>query len=768
MSDPTPTFYTYTITLPKGTTWDAHRAHQFTEQMLFAFPALALRIIATQIGIEWQIVDLVERLPGAVESAIRASYPEAQVRVAPFGDGEWTDQPFSRYVIKYQYKVPLFVAPIQYVTDLPGPDPLASLTEAMSNLREGERIVYTIIVGGFAQNAYREGQKLIEAPVYTGGFFGLLFPPKAERYVPALQKVMNAKLQQRLYNALVFIQIDAADPARLESLIIIDNQMVHFDRSEFNGLCWIDDLDGDQGGMVEVTGSEKDLQTSAIGLYALAINAAQPNHHLLKLHKAMRLVLEPREVASLWHLPHEGCSAPTIVWAQPQVRLPARLMGRTEGVCIGVNPYAGKNEPVYIPDRGGHVSIVGKTGVGKSTLMHQLVHQDIAAGRGVAVIDPNGTLARDILRFSIPKAREQDVLVLDLANDAYPPPMNLLAVPPGVDHGSAAGQVMAVLNTLYDEFQKAQTVADTAWATLCTVLADDTPTIRDLVRVLTNSDYRERLVSQVENPAVQEFWERFDGGRGQQEQLIRPIMWRMRGFYGNGALYPVLCHPDRIDIPSLIAHNKILLVSLKTDESRIPSREQRLLGAALMSQLQLAVLGRPAGSTPYYLYIDEVQHFVTTPLETVLSEARKFGLCLTLANQYLRQLTGNTFDALMGNIGTLVTFQCGLDDAKALAPYMLPGFDAEALINLNKYEATVKTRYNEETQPAFSLHTNALLVTEADLPKAIAREQHLRALSIARYTPKSRADVLQWLKERYPVPAKTADVSANISYYDQS
>ncbi|MHB8625511.1 MAG: type IV secretory system conjugative DNA transfer family protein [Aggregatilineales bacterium] len=767
MRNSTLTFYTYTITLPKGTAWDAPRAHQFTEQMLFAFPALAFRIIATQSGIEWQIVDLIERMPGAVESAIRASYPEAQVRVEPFGEGEWTDQPFSRYVIKYQYKVPLFVAPIQYVTDLTGPDPLASLTEAMSNVREGERIVYTVIVAGFADTAYREGQKLIEAPVYTGGFMGLLFPPKVERYVPALQKVMNAKLQQRLYNALVFIQIDSPDPTRLESLLVIDKQMVHFDRSEFNGLCWLDDQRDNPGGIVRVNGSETDLQTSAIGLYALSINAARPDQHLLNLRKAMRLVLEAREVASLWHLPHERCTAPTIGWAHPQVRLPARLMGRTEGVCIGVNPYAGKSEPVYIPDRSGHVSIVGKTGVGKSTLMHQLVHQDIASGRGVAVIDPNGALVRDILRFSIPTAREHDVVVLDLANDAYPPPMNLLAVPPGVDHGSAAGQVMGVLNTLYDEFHEAQTVADTAWATLCTVLADDTPTIRDLVRVLTNSEYRERLVSQVENPAVQEFWERFDGSRGQQEQLVRPIMWRMRGFYGNSALYPVLCHPDRIDIPSLIAHNNILLVSLKTDESRIPSREQRLLGAALMSQLQLAVLGRPAGSTPYYLYIDEVQHFVTTPLETVLSEARKFGLCLTLANQYLRQLTGNTFDALMGNIGTLVTFQCGLDDAKALAPYMLPGFDAEALINLNKYDAAVKLRYNDETQPAFSLHTNLPLVSEPDLPTAIAREQYLRTLSIARYTPKSRADVMHWLKERYPVSGKAADVSASISYYDQ-
>ncbi len=758
------TLFKYTIALPKGSAWDAKRAHQFMEQLLFAFSTLSFRIMATQQAIEWQIIDLMERPSSGIENAIRASYPDAQVSVEPFGTNEWSQEPFARCLIKYQYSTPLFVAPIQYVTDLTGPDPLASLTEAMSDLRDGERIIYTLIIVGFAKDAYAEGMKLIERLVYTGGLLGLAFPVKVERYVPALQKVLLAKLQQRLYQALVFIQINVPDPARFESLLTVDNQMVNFDRADFNGLHWIDD----GSGIFAVQGAEIDLQTSAIGQFALLSNATRHDRQMQTLRQAMRLVMEPKELASLWHLPHNKFSAPTIAWSQPQIRIPARLIGQKKGICLGVNRYASREEAVFVHDRSGHVSLIGKSGVGKSTLLHGMIHQDIANGEGVALIDPHGDLARDVLRWSIPQGREHDVVILDLANEVNPPPMNLLSASDRVERSSAAGQIMALLNTLYDDFREAPTVADTLWATLVTVLADPSPTVRDVVRVLTDPRYRNTLLAGVENAAVQEFWERFEEGRGQQEQLIRPITWRLRAFYGNTLLYPVLCHPDRLDMAALIARKKILLISLKTDEARIPSREQHLLGAALMSQLQLAVLGRPAGSTPYYLYIDEVQHFVTTPLETVLSEARKFGLSLTIANQYLRQLTGSTLDALLGNIGALITFQCGLDDAKALAPYMAPGFDADALINLNKYQAAVKVRYKDETQPAFSLHASAPLVNERALPASIQREAYLRKLSISRYTPKNRAEIMDWLNERYTRTNKPSGTDTSIRFYDES
>lgn len=343
------------------------------------------------------------------------------------------------------------------------------------------------------------------------------------------------------------------------------------------------------------------------------------------------------------------------------------------------------------------------------------------------------------------------MILLDLANEDCPPPLNLLAHVPQVERGNVAGRLMAVLTTLYDDFKDAQTVPDTLWSALVTLLYDDTPTVRDIARLFHDPVYRTGLLTKLDNEAALEFWERYELlSHAQQEQLVRPLLWRMRAFYGNAVLYPMLCHPDTLDFPTLIAQHKILLISLKADEARIPAREQQLIGMAVLSQLQQAVMGRAAGSTPYYLYVDEVQHFVTTSLETLFAEARKFGLTLTLANQYLKQLAGTLLDALLGNIGALIVFQCGLDDAKALAPYFAPGFDAERLINLNKYEAAVKLRFHEETQPAFSLHTLPPLLRTPIPPQAIAREHQLRYLSMQHYTPKSRADVLAWLHARYP------------------
>lgn len=261
--------------------------------------------------------------------------------------------------------------------------------------------------------------------------------------------------------------------------------------------------------------------------------------------------------------------------------------------------------------------------------------------------------------------------------------------------------------------------------------------------------YRERLLSQVTNVAALEYWERFSQQTGSKDQFIRPVLWRLRALYGNSVLYPIVCHPRTLDFASLIAQNKIVLLSLKADERRIPLREQHLIGLILLTQIQQAVMARRPGSTPYYLYVDEVQHFVTTTFDTLLSEARKYGLSLTTANQYFKQLAGNTLDAIIGNVGTMIVFQTGLDDAKLLAPYLSPGFDDDHLMHLNAYEAAIVTRYKTQSLPAFSLKTHAPLSLGVPQGKADARERYIRHLSRRTYTPTSRAEVLNWLLQRY-------------------
>jgi len=648
-----------------------------------------------------------------------------------------------------------FIAPIRYVTDVKAQDPLVAVTQAMSQLLPGERIFYTLIVLRFANNAYKEGHERITVKDRSRrGLWGVLRPIERQRYVRETQRVFQTRLQQYLYQCLLIIQLDALNYERLGVLMVVDNQTVNFGTEQFNSLHWIDDHP--QQHFVDIATPQIDVATSALGLYT-TFAIPKPSPEMQKLRKAMRLVLEPKEIATLWHLPHQGFSAPTITWSRPQVRLPNDAGGKREGICLGINEYAGRNELVYMPlkDRSGHISVIGKAGVGKSTFLHQLIHQDIMQNRGVAVIDPHGTLVRDILRVSIPPTRDKDVVVLDLANEAYPPPMNLLTVPVGIARGNAASLVMAVVKKFYEGFEGR--MADTLWAALITIMEDDTPTVRDVSRLFRDPTYRARLVAKLKNIMAEDFWADFEQqSDGQQEQMSYPVKQRMRAFYGSEVLYPVMCHPQSLNFASLIAQNKILLISLKADESRVPESEQRLLGSALMSQLQLAIMGRKTVPSTFYLYVDEAQYFVTTPLNTILSESRKFGLSLVLANQYLKQLVGDTLDAVMGNIGAMVVFQCGLEDARAIAPYMAPGFDAEALINLDKYEAAVKMRFADRTQPAFSLSLRDPLLPEGSLTNALTRENYLRQLSIKNYTPKSRAEVLAWLEHRYPRPTTSS------------
>ncbi|MBE7512751.1 MAG: DUF87 domain-containing protein [Anaerolineales bacterium] len=714
-------------------------------QIISGFNSLTFRIMATTDTMVWQVLDFDSGDAHALENAIRASYPEINVEVEEFGAGELPDEyPISRIVLKYQQMMETFLAPIVYANDITSPDPLSHIAEIMGNLRQGERIMYYLFVWGGAPEAYKQGEKHLTRNIYDGTLTGFVDPYRTDKYSGELSRVCRGKLSQRLYHASVFIQLDTPDPQRVNALLTIDNQMVSFDRPQFGALGWISD--GQK--IFTVTDHNAEWDTSALGQFATIVTKEDGLFRKNKLKEQIDLILEPRELASLWHLPHDEFTAPTIVWSYGNVRIPAVLRTKTEGVCVGVNRFAGRDEPIYIPDRSGHISIIGQSGVGKSNLMHHLIHQDIANGCGVVVIDPHGQLVSDTLRYSIPVHREKDVIVLDIADEAYPVPLNLLAVPAGMDRGNAAGQLMGVLDRLYD-FNSTPTVADAMSASLVALLHDEQATIRDVGRLFRDESYRGRLMDKLTNVAALEFWERFTEQKSGRDQIIRPVLWRLRALYGNSFLYPILCHPDTLDLTSIVANNKILLVSLKADEARIPMREQHLLGLILLTQLQQTLMVRPKESEMFYLYVDEVQHFVTTTFETLLSEARKNKVSLTTANQYLKQLAGDMLDAIFGNVGTTIAFQTGLVDSKLIEPYFAPGFDAEHLMHLNKYEAAITTRYKSQSLTAFSMQTLAPLSGRISLSKAQEREQYLRALSRKHYIPKTRDEVLAWLASRY-------------------
>lgn len=737
--------------------WNDEASRRFVEQLIFTFPALVFRIYADHQTILWQLVDLTRNPDkGILERLIRSSYANAEIEIARFKPGD-VETPFFRYVCQY-HQPNMFVAPIQYVDDLRRFDPIDALAQAMNDLQAGERVIYTLGLLGNASDAYERGERMItQSTIHPLQFLSregvedavakvVTGQTRVEKYVSQDQHVLQGKLREKLYYATVMIQVDAPDPERLiELLVSMDTQMSHFTRMPYNALQWVDRSLERYTTLVE--NARQNASQSAIGIYRRRADN-------LGGDLPPRLILESRELAAIWHLPHEGCSASRIAWASDVVAVSESVARSDQGIVLGLAKYQGGEKPVRLPstDRVTHVNIVGRTGTGKSTFMHHLIRQDIAAGHGVAVIDPHGKLVGDILQISIPEERIDDVVLLDLANRSYPPPMNPLS---GVIGYSGVMGVVGVIERLFEGTEQAARMSSFLRVALLLLQNQPQATMRDVSRIFMDDVFREHLLDVCDNPEVQDFWDyQFSrASKGFQHQVAEPIINRIRPFYGNMALYPVLCHPDALDFRQIIADKKILLISLQVNSDDVPEQEQNLIGTLLVSRLQSSGMQEGANE-PFFVYIDEVQRFATTSLDVMFSESRKYGLSLTVANQFLGQLEGKTLDSVMGNVGTSVVFRCSPQDTRTLAAYMKPEYDASGLLNLDRFQAAVKMQVGDKTQPAFTLMT----LPPLDVPENSAEhEARIREASIQNYTPRSKNEVMDWLRKRYPRRGSSSD-----------
>ncbi len=748
----------YRIKVPKGTVWQPERALSLIEHILATLGRTTFQIVAQEGRVFWQLVDIQGGwTPSVITKAICSIYPEAEVEVLSYKPPE-VAAPFERQVVLCK-QAGDFIFPLKYVSELKKIDPLTTMVHNMAGL-ETARVIYTLHVesplsDNERKSAFKRTTRLVintrsegkdpgevAANVVVSTLMSFVAQKREPKFEPRVQQLIEARLgAEPLYTAYLIQQIespDLPDDEEVGGMYGALTSLDHF-KSDFNALTIPAEI-AESNETFVVENQETERATNTLGLISAWVTA--PNAPGM-------MVLSPEELAAFWHLPHEGFATDKIGWTPlGKVAAPPELAKNRTGILIGDNLAAGRTNPIYLllKDRETHMNIVGKTRVGKSTLMHHLIHQDIAAGRGVAVIDPHGTLFRDILRSSIPEGRRKDVVLIDIADEQCPPALNPLARPKGLETDIAVGQVIAVLEKIYGRMEITPRIVDTLSVVLMTLWQEETPTVQDVSRLFADLDYRYRLLDQLDDPVAEEFWSRYDNASpSRQDELADPVIRRMRAFYRNRFLRPIMCHPDPLDFVQLIEEGKIILVSLKVDNKRIPPPEQRLLGALLISQLQMAGMESRKDRAPFYLYIDEAQDFVTTALQDVLSGAGKFGLHLIMANQFLRQLEGPLLDAVIGNVGTTAAFQVGLDDAKVLAHYFRPEFSDMDLMNMDLYNAAIKTRFDGKTLPAFSIQTSPPI---PEPPDADERERLIR--EYAAINCKTRQQILDWLDQRYP------------------
>ncbi len=762
----------YTVTLPREQSWQPQIAQRFVEHLAQVVPHMVLRIVAEQGRIQWELLDWRTGVsPETVSQAVHTYYPDADIACVPF-EPEGRAYPFYRRTFFFQ-QASEFVWPVKGVEDLKDFDPLAVLTQAMSGLQAGERITYTLALSVPVSWAQTEGEKMITVSrVKPRHFLSILGAPLAladmvsgpareEKYRETDQRVARGKLNTSLYQALLAVDIDSPNQGRVEQLANLDIIIWQFEYQPYNALVWSRDAWITQSRVI--ADPEQDRTLSALGAiraWVLGTDERWPH---------ARLILSTAELASLWHLPDQRFTAPEIAWTPGRrVLAPGAVVQSAAGIVLGTNIHAGRQSEVRLPypDRETHVYLLGKTGVGKSTLLHHIIHQDIAAGKGVGVIDPHGELVRNILRYSIPPERENDVVVVDVADTDYPPPLNPFAVPEGVSREVALNQILGVLKKIYtDEWSKTR-MESALYAALVALLDDPQATPRDLSRLFLDEGYRQRLLANVTDPVALEYWyEEYNQlSPAMQRQTREPVLNRIRIFYRNAAMRNMVCHPQRLDFHRMVNEGRIFLASLNSDEIRA---ELANLGALLLANFQMAAMSQPAaaGRAPFYLAIDEVQQFVTTTLPVVFSEARKFGLSLTVANQFLGQLEGETLESILGNVGTVILFACGPHDARLMAALVRPQFEADDLINFDRFHTAVKMQLGGKTQPAFSMSTLPPWFDPAHVPDdAREREARLRREAIVRNGFWPREQVEQWFAERYPRPDTSARVGEVTDY----
>ncbi len=483
--------------------------------------------------------------------------------------------------------------------------------------------------------------------------------------------------------------------------------------------------------------------------------------------------LSVEELATLWHIPNILVKTPNLDWVthrklEPPVNLP--LSDEEDVTALGEAVFRGNRQQFGIrpDDRRRHMYIIGKTGMGKSTLLENMLFSDIHAGRGVALIDPHGDLVDAVTRF-IPKHRTNDVILFDPADKDHPIAFNMLDCENPDQYPLVASGMMSVFKKLWPD----------AWSgrmehimrnTLLALLEAGGNSMLGILRMYSDDAFREKVVSRTNDHLVKSFWE--GEYKGWSEKYRTEAVAAIQNKIGQLLSVPMLRNiigqaATKLDLRHAMDTGKIILVNLS--KGNIGEDESAFLGSMLVTKFQLDAMSRAnipeKERRDFYLYVDEFQNFATESFATILSEARKYRLNLTMANQYIGQLLigqnkndQTLINAVFGNVGSLVSFQVGSDDAEVLSQQFEELVLPKDILSLPKYHAYMRLMIDGMASKSFSVST----LPPPDYEQDKGRWDTIRRMSRERYA-EPRRDVEErlgkWIAsaEEGRVTAKAAE-----------
>ncbi len=430
-------------------------------------------------------------------------------------------------------------------------------------------------------------------------------------------------------------------------------------------------------------------------------------------------LLNTQELASMYHFPLSKTETPNIDWLTSRTA-PAPNNIPKEGILLGRNTFRGIETDIKIKevDRRRHMYIIGKSGTGKSVLLNNLAIQDIERGHGVCVMDPNGDLIEDVLN-RIPPERAEDVIVFSPSDIKRPIGLNLLEYDPRYPEQKTfvINEMIGIFDKLYDLKATGGPMFEQYMRNALLLIMDSPETgstLMEVSKVLADEDFRRMKLRLCKNQTVVDFWSKEAekaGGEAALANMVPYITSKLTPFISNDMMMPIIGQQNSaFNFRDIMDNQKILMVDLP--KGAIGETNAYLLGMIIVGKILMAALSRTdipqEQRKDFYLYIDEFQNFTTNSICQILSEARKYALCLNIAHQYIGQLSKGQDtqikDAVFGNVGTMISFRVGSEDAGVLVKEFSPVFNEYDLVNVGR-GAFVKLLVDGQAVRPFSLQT---------------------------------------------------------------
>ena len=643
---------------------------------------LAFEIVGKQADIRFY-VSAPSRLIDLVEKNIYGFYPQADIQRVeePNIFSEEGKVAFAGLVLK---DIPYY--PIKVYKELPT-DPLAAITSALSKMGEKEGAMVQILVRPASGKVKKMGKSYVASTKKQEAD-----PQKATfKTDPKILEKIDDKASKPQFETTIRIVVSAQNKdianAHLRNIKTAFTQF----NSDLNGLKTTKNLFS--GGFM----------INFIYKFFPVID--------LPFFKSIS-TLSSEEIATIFHFPNKTIETPHIQWLKAKTAPVPAEVPTNNGTFIGVGYYRGVKRPIYISpkDRMRHTYIIGKTGVGKSELLKEMIKQDIKTGYGVCVIDPHGDLVEDVLRY-IPPERAEDVIYFDPSDTQRPMGLNLLEAYNEEQKHFITTSIINLMYKLYDpqrtgiigpRFEHAVRNA------MLTVMSEPGTTFVEVVRCLTDPKYVQELLPKVQDPIVRRYWtdQIAQTSDFHKSEVLDYIVSKFGRFVTNKTMRNIIGQSkSAFDFRRVMDEGKILLINLS--KGRLGEENSSFLGLVLIPKILVAAMSRQEipeeKRRDFYLYVDEFQNFATPDFAVILSEARKYHLALTVANQFIGQMEEEVKNAVFGNVGTLISFRLGVTDASYVQREFQPIFSESDLINVERFHAYMKTIVHNDPVPPFSV-----------------------------------------------------------------